>query len=89
MAAATENLVGAETKLSRTQLFQSRLKSFYGYVVVFMGAPIHWVSKKHQHVGESLAEDEYMALNHAGKMVVWLRNLFIEMGLGHLVSEPT
>jgi hypothetical protein len=54
-----------------------------------MGALIHWVSKKHQHVGESLAEDEYMALNHAGKMVVWLRNLFIEMGIGHLVSEPT
>ena len=42
-------------------------KSFYGYVIVFMGAPIHWVSKKHQHVGESSAEDEYMALNHAGR----------------------
>ena len=53
-------------------------KSFYGYVIVFMGAPIHWVSKKHQHVGESSAEDEYMVLNHAGKMVVWLRNLFKE-----------
>ena len=64
-------------------------KSFYGYVIVFMGAPIHWVSKKHQHVGESSAEDEYMALNHAGKMVVWLRNLFKEMGLGELVSKPT
>ena len=64
-------------------------KSFYGYVIVFMGAPIHWVSKKHQHVGESSAEDEYMALNHAGKMVVWLRNLFKEMGLGDLVSKPT
>ena len=64
-------------------------KSFYGYVIVFMGAPIHWVSKKHQHVGESSAEDEYMALNHAGKMVVWLRNLMTEMGLGHLVSKPT
>ena len=30
-----------------------------------------------------------MALNHAGKMVVWLRNLLKEMGLGHLVSKPT
>ena len=69
--------------------FRVDYKSFYGYVVVFMGVPIHWVSKKHQHVGESLAEDEYMALSHTGKMVVWLRNLFIEMGLGHLVSEPT
>ena len=39
--------------------------------------------------GESSAEDEYMALNHAGKMVVWLRNLFKEMGLGELVSKPT
>ena len=59
------------------------------YVIVFMGAPIHWVSKKHQHVGESSAEDEYMALNHTGKMVVWLRNLFKEMGLGEIVSTPT
>ena len=47
------------------------------------------VSKKHQHVGESSAEDEYMALDHDGKMVVWLRNLFKEMGLGELVSKPT
>ena len=62
---------------------------FYGYVIVFMGAPIYWVSKKHQHVGESSAEDEYMALNHAGTMVVWLRNLFKTMGLGELVSKPT
>ena len=30
---------------------------------VWMGGPILWVSKKHQHVGESSAEDEYMALN--------------------------
>ena len=57
--------------------------------LIIMGAPIHWVSKKHQHVGESSAEDEYMALNHASKMVVWLRNLFKEMGLGEIVSTPT
>jgi hypothetical protein len=64
-------------------------RSFYGYVIVFMGGPIHWVSKKHQHVGESSTEDEYMALAHAGKMVVWMRQLFIEMGLGELVTQPT
>lgn len=30
-----------------------------------------------------------MALNHVYKAVKWIRNLFNEIGLGHLVSEPT
>ena len=46
-------------------------KSFYGYIIVWMGAPILWTCKKHQHVGESSSEDEFMALNHAYYGVVW------------------
>jgi hypothetical protein len=64
-------------------------KSYYGYVIVWMGAPIAWISKKHQHVGESSSEDEFMALNHAYKAMKWLRNLMTEMGLGHLFEEPS
>ena len=48
-----------------------------------MDAPILWVCKKHQHVGESSSEDEFMALIHAYKAVKWIRNLFEEIGLGH------
>ena len=47
-------------------------KSYYGYIIVWMGAPIVWMSKKHQHVGESSSEDEFMACNHAYKAVKWL-----------------
>jgi hypothetical protein len=64
-------------------------KSFYGYVIVFKGAPIYWTSKKHAHVGESSAEDEYMALCHAAKQVVWLRYLLEDLGYGEWVREPT
>ena len=64
-------------------------KSYYGYIIVWMGAPIVWMSKKHQHVGESSSEDEFMACNHAYKAVKWLRSLMTEMGLGHLFDEPT
>ena len=64
-------------------------KSFYGYIIVWMGAPILWTCKKHQHVGESSSEDEFMALNHVYKAVKWIRSLFNEIGLGHLVSDPT
>ena len=37
----------------------------------------------------SAPEDEYMALGHAGREVVWLRNLLAEMGLERYVQEPT
>ena len=30
-----------------------------------------------------------MALNHTYKAIKWIRNLFEEIGLGHLVTEPT
>ena len=64
-------------------------RSQYGYVITWYGAPIIWTSKKHQHVGESSAEDEYMAMNHAAKHTVWPRHLLEEMGLQKPVSEPT
>ena len=64
-------------------------RSQYGYVITWYGGPIAWCSKKHQHVGESSAEDEYMAMNHAAKHMVWMRNLLQDMGLGQYVAEPT
>ena len=51
-------------------------KSQYGYVIMWFGGPLCWISKKHNHVGESSAEDEYMALNHCYKKAKWLISLF-------------
>ena len=68
---------------------RSDYRNQYGVVLTWFGGPIHWMSKKHQHVGESSAEDEYMALNHAYKLVKWFRDLLVEMGLGYYVEEPT
>ena len=64
-------------------------RSQYGYVITWYGGPIAWCSKKHQHVGESSAEDEYMAMNHAAKHMVWMRNLLQDMGLSEYVDKPT
>ena len=55
-------------------------KSQYGYVIMWFGGPLCWISKKHNHVGESSAEDEYMALNHCYKKAKWLISLFEELG---------
>ena len=58
-------------------------------MIVWMGAPILWTCKKHQHVGESSSEDEFMGLNHHYKAIKWIRNLFAEIGLKSLVTAPT
>ena len=48
------------------------------------------MSKRHNHSGLSAAEDEYMALCHAGRQVVWLRHLLTEMGQEqHIGTIPT
>ena len=44
-----------------------------------------WKSKKHQHVGHSAAEDEYMAMAHAARAVKFMRSLIIEMGYGDIL----
>jgi hypothetical protein len=68
---------------------RSDFRNQYGILVTWFGGPIEWVSKKHKHVGESSSEDEFMALNHAYKLIAWLRDLLNEMGLGRFVDEPT
>ena len=68
---------------------RSDYRSQYGYIITWFGGPIFWQSKKHGHVGESSAEDEYMALCHAYKCVCWLRNVFKEAGLEKYLGGPT
>ena len=68
---------------------RSDYRSQYGYIITWFGGPIFWQSKKHGHVGESSAEDEYVALCHAYKCVCWLRNVFKEAGLEKYLDGPT
>ena len=63
--------------------------SQYGNVVMWMGGPVMWSSKKLAHVGLSAYHNEYMALRHALSGVVWMRQLFDDIGLGYITSEPT
>ena len=67
----------------------SGYKNTWGGCVHLFNGPILWMSKRHSHVGLSAPEDEYMALCHIARQVVWLRHLLIEMGLEQHVSGPT
>ena len=56
---------------------------------MWMGGPLVSYAKKLDHSSSATAANEYMALSHATKHVVWLRQLFAEIGLAALVAEPT
>jgi hypothetical protein len=56
-------------------------KSMSGYVFLLAGGAISWNSKKQTTVALSSTEAEYAALAHTTRQVIWLRNLFSELGL--------
>jgi hypothetical protein len=56
---------------------------------LFWGGPLIVKSGKLSHVGINSTYNEYMALHHAIKQIVWLRKIMSEIGLGAYVSEPT
>ena len=58
-----------------------------GFVFLLSGSPISWSSKKQATVALSSMEAEYMAVSHATREAVWLRNLLHELGL--LLEQPT
>ena len=64
-------------------------KAQYGWVITLMNGPIEWNSKKHNHVGISSSHNEYMALSHATKAVMWMRQLLQEMKLGEYIPDAT
>ena len=53
------------------------------------GGPIVFISRKLHDVGLNAFHNEYMAMSEASKAIVWVRQLLIETGMEHLVSEPT
>ena len=64
-------------------------KAQYGWVITLMNGPIEWNSKKHNHVGISSSHNEYMALSHATKAIMWIRQLLQEMNLEEYIPEAT
>ena len=64
-------------------------KAQHGHVIFMCGGPILWTSKKHNHVGRSSTDNEYMAQGLACTSIMWVRSLLREMGFPELVEEPT
>ena len=59
-----------------------------GHVITMMDGPIVGKSYKHKHNGLSSEQNEYMAITGALRVVVWMRQLFNEIGLNDLTSKP-
>jgi hypothetical protein len=55
-------------------------KSITGYVLKLAGAPVSWISKKQKTVALSSTEAEYMSLTEATKQIIWVKNLYDELG---------
>jgi len=63
-------------------------KTQYGYTIQW-GGPLITKSGKLNHVGINSTYNEYMALHHCIKQIVWLRQLMTDIGLSHCISQPT
>ena len=56
-------------------------KSISGYVFTIAGGAVAWSAKKQVRVALSTAEAEYASAVHAVKQILWVRNLYQELGL--------
>ena len=62
-------------------------KSRSGHVIMMAGAAVSWFSKKQPVVSISSTEAEYYALSEAVKEILWVRQVFDEIGLP--LNDPT
>jgi hypothetical protein len=62
-------------------------KSRSGHVIMMAGAAVSWFSKKQPVVSISSTEAEYYALSEAVKEVLWVRQVFNEIGIP--LNDPT
>jgi hypothetical protein len=63
-------------------------RSTSGYVVMFCGAAVAWISKRQPTVALSSAEAEYVTACFAAQEVQWIRQLIAEIGIP-LNKRPT
>lgn len=61
-------------------------KCRYGFTILW-GGPVITKSSKLTHVGMNSTYNEYMALTHCIKHLVWLRKLMVECKLEHIVEK--
>ena len=64
-------------------------KSSYGFSIHLFDGPLHAISKKTTRVGTSSTHNEYIAQAEMAKCLVYIQNLFIEMGFPEICDEPT
>ena len=64
-------------------------KPQYSFVIMWMGGPIVWKSKRHDQVPLSVSEAEFMTLTHAYVWVKWVREMIIDFGFPEWVEQPT
>ena len=50
-------------------------KPQYAFVIMWMGGPIVWKSKRHDQVPLSVSEAEFMTLTHAYIWIKWIREM--------------
>ena len=55
------------------------VKSRSGHLITFMGCPLHWSSKLQTQIALSTMESEYIALSHAMRELIGLRQLLKEI----------
>ncbi|CAL1279045.1 unnamed protein product [Larinioides sclopetarius] len=53
-------------------------RSFSGYMILIVDAPVYWSSKKQSVTALSSTEPEYVAVCHVAKKVLWINNLLKE-----------
>ena len=55
--------------------------SVTGYALTLAGGAVCWVSRKQKTVALSSTEAEYMAMSDTSRQIMWITNLYIEIGL--------
>jgi hypothetical protein len=60
-------------------MYQEECHTILGYTFMFNGGAVSWSSKKQDTISLSTTEVEYIALTHATKEAIWLRNILSEL----------
>ena len=64
-------------------------KDQYGWVIIWQGGPIAYVSKRHKHVGFSTCHVEYMVMSECYKNIIYMRQLLDELRVENVTDYST
>ena len=73
----------------RGELKKHDFKDQYGWVIMWQGGPVAWSSRKHNHVGKSTCQVEYMALYHCSNNIIAVRQLLYELNYDDILAKAT